>query len=169
MIYDKQDAAEDWYNDSRKTKQDLLRWYDENGGTESLDDPGSPTNLVNINGVATEMPTGAMAYKYADSTEGDRWVYDQGDLAEIKSEDPSLLEMPASMLREDWADVIMAHYAATKLVILNKSAVDIDVARNLMDDDICGEIRGTVDTEQEFVDAYCAAHEAKYGETFTVN
>ena len=116
MIYDKQAAAEDWYNDSRKTKQDLMRWYAENGGTESLDDPDD-----------------------------------------------------ASMLREDWADIIMAHYAATKLVILNKTAVDIDVARNLMDDDICGEIRGTVDTEQEFVDAYCAAHEAKYGETFTVN
>ena len=81
MIYDKQTAAEAWYNDSSKTKQDLLNWYALNGGTESLRDPDD-----------------------------------------------------AAILREDWADVIMDHYAETSLVFLNGAAVDIDLARSLMDD-----------------------------------
>jgi hypothetical protein len=40
-------------------------------------------------------PEGAVAYKYADPTEGARWVYEQEDLAEIRSADPSLIvELP---------------------------------------------------------------------------
>jgi hypothetical protein len=36
------------------------------------------------------------------------------------------------------------------------------------DDELCEAIHGTVDTEQEFMDAYAAAHEAKYGTEFVV-
>ena len=45
----------------------------------------------------------------------------------------------------------------------------MDTARALMDEELCEAIHGTVDTEQEFADAYCAAHLAKHGETFVVN
>lgn len=44
--------------------------------------------------------------------------------------------------------------------------IDFDAAVALMDNDIREEIHGTVDTEQEFFDAYCKAHEDKYGEEF---
>lgn len=33
----------------------------------------------------------AIAYKYNDPTEGARWIYDEGDLADIRREDPSLI------------------------------------------------------------------------------
>lgn len=46
-----------------------------------------------VNGVQTEVPAGAIAYKYADPTEGARWVYEQSDLDEIRSADASLLVM----------------------------------------------------------------------------
>jgi hypothetical protein len=115
MFNDTREAAEAWYNDSLKTKQDLLRWYAANGGTENLDDLTNPT-----------------------------------------------------ILREDWADVVMAQYAAHKLVTFGKHVVDIDVARHLMDDEICEQIHGTVETEQEFMDAYVTAHYNKYGKDFTV-
>lgn len=57
----------------------------------------------------------------------------------------------------------------TTLVTLNGRPVDMDVARALMDDDLCQQIHGTVKTEQEFLDAYVAAHRAKYGDEFVVN
>lgn len=46
-----------------------------------------------------------------------------------------------------------------------------DAAVALMDDDIRERIHGEIApcTEQEFFDAYCAAHEAEYGEEFKVN
>lgn len=44
--------------------------------------------------------------------------------------------------------------------------IDFTAAATLMDDEIREEIAGTVDTEQEFFDAYCKAHEEKYGEEF---
>lgn len=52
------------------------------------------------------------------------------------------------------------------LVVIDGRTVDLDAARMLMDDELCEAIHGTVDTDQEFVDAYLQAHEAKYGETF---
>ena len=50
-------------------------------------------NTIKINGVETQVPAGAIAYKYADPTEGARWVYEQSDLDAIRREDPSLLVM----------------------------------------------------------------------------
>ena len=47
--------------------------------------------------------------------------------------------------------------------------IDLDAARMLMDDDLCEAIHETVETEQEFFDAYLKAHEAKYGEAFAFN
>lgn len=46
---------------------------------------------------------------------------------------------------------------------------DIKAARALMDDELCEQIHGTVDTEQEFFDAYVEAHAKKYGEEFVIN
>lgn len=44
--------------------------------------------------------------------------------------------------------------------------INFESAVALMDEEIREEIAGTVDTEQEFFDTYCKAHEAKYGEEF---
>lgn len=55
-------------------------------------------------------------------------------------------------------------------VTYNNTQVDFKVAVNLMDD----EIRETLHAElapctvQEFFDAYCKAHEEKYGEEFAI-
>ena len=48
---------------------------------------------IEINGTTTEVPAGAIAWKLADPTEDARWVYDEADLREIRSEDPGLLVM----------------------------------------------------------------------------
>ena len=55
------------------------------------------------------------------------------------------------------------------LVFLNGRAIDMTAARQLMDDELCEVIHGTVETEQEFLDAYLDAHYAKYGEPFVFN
>jgi hypothetical protein len=54
-------------------------------------------------------------------------------------------------------------------VVINGRIFDVAAARNLMDDDLCESIHGTVFTEQEFVDAYLIAHRAKFGEDFEIN
>jgi len=36
-------------------------------------------------------PEGAIAYKYADPTEGQRWVFEEADLGEIESQDAGLV------------------------------------------------------------------------------
>lgn len=51
----------------------------------------------------------------------------------------------------------------------NNETIDLTAARMLMDDDLCDAIHGTVDTEQEFMDAYAAAHYEKYGVEFVFN
>lgn len=51
----------------------------------------------------------------------------------------------------------------------NGNEYDMDAARNLMDDEICNQIHGTVDTEQEFVDAYAEAHLEKFGEEWVMS
>ena len=58
--------------------------------------------------------------------------------------------------------------AAKPGVVINGQVVDLAAARALMDDDLCNAIHGTVETEQDFVDAYLAAHRAKYGADFVV-
>lgn len=54
----------------------------------------------------------------------------------------------------------------SRLVEFNGRRIDIDAARALMDDDICEQLHGITESEQEFLDAYLAAHEAKYGKPF---
>ena len=51
-------------------------------------------------------------------------------------------------------------------VTYNGKTIDLDAARMLMDDELCEVIHGTVETEQEFIDAYAAAHEEKCGTEF---
>ena len=51
-------------------------------------------------------------------------------------------------------------------VAYNGKTIDLDAARMLMDDELCEAIHGTVETEQEFMDAYAAAHAEKYGAEF---
>ncbi|MBB3193916.1 hypothetical protein [Roseateles terrae] len=53
-------------------------------------------------------------------------------------------------------------------VILGGREIQMDAARNLMDDGLCEEIHGTVDNDQDFLDAYLAAHEAKFGTPFVL-
>ncbi len=54
-------------------------------------------------------------------------------------------------------------------VTFNGREIDMDAARMLMDDDLCEAIHGTVDTDQEFFDAYLEAHQEKFGEPFAFN
>lgn len=54
-------------------------------------------------------------------------------------------------------------------ITINGQQFDLDAARNLMDDELCEALHGTVDTEQAFVDAYLKAHLAKYGEHFAIS
>jgi len=51
----------------------------------------STQTTITINGVATQVPSGAVAYKYADPTEDARWIYDEAEALEIEREDPSLI------------------------------------------------------------------------------
>ena len=48
----------------------------------------------------------------------------------------------------------------------NGNTIDFEAARSLMDDGLCEDIHGTVETEQEFMDAYAKLHEEKYGIEF---
>ena len=56
-------------------------------------------------------------------------------------------------------------------VIIQNASVDFDAAVNLMDDDIREELHSKMApcSDQDFADAYCAAHAEKYGEQFVVN
>lgn len=55
-------------------------------------------------------------------------------------------------------------------VTYNNTQVDFEAAVNLMDDEIRESLHAELApcTEQEFFDAYCKAHEEKYGEKFAV-
>ena len=50
------------------------------------------SNTIEINGKETEIPEGAVAYKYADPTEPARWIYLINDARKIELEDPSLIK-----------------------------------------------------------------------------
>lgn len=56
-------------------------------------------------------------------------------------------------------------------VVVNGSEFASDVVTGLMDDEIRERLHVAKDwaSEQEFVDAYCEAHEAKFGRPFVVN
>ena len=58
----------------------------------------------------------------------------------------------------------------TSKVLVNGYEVDFDVMVNMMDDEIREELHDKLApcTNQEFADAYVAAHEAKYGEQFEI-
>ena len=55
-------------------------------------------------------------------------------------------------------------------VTYNNDQVDFEAAVNLMDDEIREALHAELApcTEQEFFDAYCKAHEEKYGEEFAI-
>lgn len=55
-------------------------------------------------------------------------------------------------------------------VTYNNTQVDFEAAVNLMDDGIREALHAELApcTEQEFFDAYCKAHEEKYGEEFAI-
>jgi len=57
-----------------------------------------------------------------------------------------------------------------KITIENQS-FDFAAAVNLMDDDLRETLHATITpcSDQEFIDAYCQAHIAKYGADFVVN
>lgn len=46
---------------------------------------------IEINGEHTEVPAGAVAYKFADPTESARWITDRVEARQIEREDPSLI------------------------------------------------------------------------------
>lgn len=55
-------------------------------------------------------------------------------------------------------------------VLLNGNLVDFDVAVNMMDDEIREKLHNELApcTDQEFMDAYVEAHEAKFNERFEI-
>jgi small nuclear ribonucleoprotein (snRNP)-like protein len=54
-------------------------------------------------------------------------------------------------------------------VFVNGRLVDYDAAVNLMDAELCEEIHARgIEDEQEYVDAYAAAHLQRFGEEFVV-
>lgn len=46
---------------------------------------------IQINNEPTEVPAGAIAYKYTDPTEEARWLYDEAEVEEIERVDPGLI------------------------------------------------------------------------------
>lgn len=58
----------------------------------------------------------------------------------------------------------------TSKVLVNGYEVDFDVVVNMMDDEIREKLHNELApcADQEFVDTYVAAHEAKYGEQFEI-
>ena len=55
-------------------------------------------------------------------------------------------------------------------VLLNGNLVDFDAAVNMMDDEIREKLHNELApcTDQEFMDAYAEAHEAKFNEHFEI-
>lgn len=82
----------------------------------------------------------------------------------------------ATMTREEFDAMTVAEKIAVQVEAFGPEATvtignwtgPISAARELMDDELCEAIHGTVDSEQEFADDYCTAHRAKYGADFVV-
>jgi hypothetical protein len=47
--------------------------------------------MIKINGVDTEAPDDAVAWKYNDPTEDARWIYSEDEARSVASEDPNLI------------------------------------------------------------------------------
>lgn len=56
-----------------------------------------------------------------------------------------------------------------KVINMNGTEIDFEVAVVMMDDEIRESICGTVDTEQEFFTEYEKAHAEKYGEEWELS
>lgn len=63
-------------------------------------------------------------------------------------------------------DIYRARLQKTLVKNAHGKELDLSVARALMDDDLCERLHCTVDTAQDFFDAYARAHEDHYGEDF---
>lgn len=82
----------------------------------------------------------------------------------------------ATMTREEFDALSIAEKVAMQVeafgsestVTIGNWTGPISAARELMDDELCEAIHGTVDSEQEFADDYCTAHRTKYGADFVV-
>ena len=59
----------------------------------------------------------------------------------------------------------------TKITARDGHEYDYNAAVNLMDRELCEELhmRFAPCSEQDFYDAYCKAHEEKFGEEFVIN
>lgn len=57
-----------------------------------------------------------------------------------------------------------------KKVLLNGNEVDFDAAVNMMDDELREELHNKLApcSDQDFMDAYAEAHQAKFGEQFEI-
>lgn len=71
---------------------------DETGASIVLDgEPvtvARPTSVITVNGhLVAAVPEGAIAYKYPDPIEDERWLYTDDEVQEIRREDPSLVVM----------------------------------------------------------------------------
>lgn len=76
--------------------------------------------------------------------------------------------MGCARLRVDF-NFLMGETMQTSKIEYQGETYDMAAARQLMDDEICEKIHGTVDTDQEFFYAYVAEHKAKFGEDFVIN
>lgn len=82
-------------------------------------------------------------------------------------------ETEITRLAEEWEttteELLKQVDEVKETVIINGTETTIDIAANLMDDDIREylHMEGITDP-QEFIDRYCALHSEKYGEEFTV-
>ena len=56
-----------------------------------------------------------------------------------------------------------------KVINMNGTEIDFEVAVAMMDDEIRESICGTVDTEQDFFTEYEKAHAEKYGEEWELS
>lgn len=78
------DGATDNVDEDEVTEADLEPHLD------ALSDAGAEFDYSEAVAIALA-PVDAIAYKYADPTEGARYIYDQSELSDIRSEDPSLI------------------------------------------------------------------------------
>ena len=83
-----------------------------------------------------------------------------------------ITESDVRYLADEWGkpvEELLAQLDETTAVTIGGVVVSLEAAAELMDDDIREALHAEgVDDPQEFVDRYCKAHLAKFGEAFTV-